>query len=185
MWNARKENKQLPSLGQWLSIRLLTRKQGWTESQRLMMRRASRYHGVRSTVVAVLVLVISVLVLMERQRVSDRLNAARANNLVERLEENEVIQVPQVIAEIEQHRQWVDPILREKLTLAPENSKQKLNLSLGLLDVDPGQAEYIFTRLLDVVPEAVPVLRDSLGISSSRGCGRPSKTRQRARSKPG
>jgi hypothetical protein len=49
VWNARPENRQLPSLPQWVSIRLLTRKKDWTPAQRRMMRRAGRYHAVRGT----------------------------------------------------------------------------------------------------------------------------------------
>ncbi len=45
VWNARPENRQLPSVLQWAGIRLLTRKKSWTEPQRKMMRSAARYHG--------------------------------------------------------------------------------------------------------------------------------------------
>src|SRR5438128_7890169 len=47
VWNARPENRQLPSLPQWLSVRWWTRKRNWTGPQRQMMRRAGRYHVVR------------------------------------------------------------------------------------------------------------------------------------------
>ena len=50
VWNARPENRQLPSLWQWLSIRWLTAKKQWTPPQRQMMRQAGRYHGVRGLV---------------------------------------------------------------------------------------------------------------------------------------
>ena len=39
VWNARPENRQLPSLLQWLQIRWLTQKKNWTPPQRKMMRR--------------------------------------------------------------------------------------------------------------------------------------------------
>src|SRR5439155_14629845 len=45
VWNARPENRQLPSLFQWFQIRWLTQKQNWTSPQRKMMRKATRYHG--------------------------------------------------------------------------------------------------------------------------------------------
>ena len=47
VWNARPENRQLPSLWQWFQIRWLTPKKNWTPPQRKMMRKASRYHAVR------------------------------------------------------------------------------------------------------------------------------------------
>src|SRR5262249_47590890 len=52
VWKARPENRQLPSLGQWLQIRWLTPKKGWTAPQRKMMGQAGRYHVLRGLVVA-------------------------------------------------------------------------------------------------------------------------------------
>ena len=47
LWNAHPENRQLPSLRQWLRIRKLTRRHRWTQAQRTMMRAAGRYHARR------------------------------------------------------------------------------------------------------------------------------------------
>ncbi len=46
MWSAHPERRQLPSLWEWLNIRLLTRPDLWTDSQRRMMRSAGRHHAV-------------------------------------------------------------------------------------------------------------------------------------------
>ena len=45
VWNAKPENRHLPSALGWANIRLLTKKQDWTEPQRRMMKRAGRVHG--------------------------------------------------------------------------------------------------------------------------------------------
>src|SRR5207244_5245968 len=58
VWNARPENRQLPSFPQWVSIQLLTQKENWTDPQRKVMRKATRYHGVRSVALAALLLVL-------------------------------------------------------------------------------------------------------------------------------
>ena len=47
LWNAKPENRHLPSALEWANIRLLTKKKDWTEPQRKMMKRAGRVHGVR------------------------------------------------------------------------------------------------------------------------------------------
>ena len=44
-WNAKPENRHLPSALEWANIRLLTKKKDWTEPQRKMMKRAGRVHG--------------------------------------------------------------------------------------------------------------------------------------------
>jgi formylglycine-generating enzyme required for sulfatase activity len=55
LWNARPEGRQLPSLWEWLTIRLLTRRDGWSRSQRRMMHVAARRHAtVVSTLAAML-----------------------------------------------------------------------------------------------------------------------------------
>src|SRR5262249_41642847 len=53
VWNARPENRQLPSLLPWLQIRWYTRRKHWTPPQRKMMGQASRYHALRALVVLV------------------------------------------------------------------------------------------------------------------------------------
>ncbi len=46
-WTAKPENRHLPSLTEWFSIRSLTDRAKWTPPQRTMMRRAERVHGLR------------------------------------------------------------------------------------------------------------------------------------------
>ena len=52
VWNARPENRQLPSLLQWFTIRWWTRKKNRTPPQKKMMAKAGRYHAVRGLAVA-------------------------------------------------------------------------------------------------------------------------------------
>ncbi len=44
LWNDRPERRQLPSLVEWISIRLMTRASQWTVPQRSVMRAALRHH---------------------------------------------------------------------------------------------------------------------------------------------
>ena len=53
-WNAKAENRHLPTLWEWLRIRTLTHRRNWTDPQRAMMQRASRFHRSRLTIAAVL-----------------------------------------------------------------------------------------------------------------------------------
>ena len=55
LWNAKPENRRLPTPWEWANIRLLTRKKDWTNPQRKMMRRAGRVHGLRTVGVAALI----------------------------------------------------------------------------------------------------------------------------------
>jgi hypothetical protein len=56
-WNAKPENRHLPSVLEWANIRLLTKNNDWTDPQRKMMKRAGRVYGVRGlTLATVLIL---------------------------------------------------------------------------------------------------------------------------------
>src|SRR5262249_61024831 len=51
VWNARPDNRQLPSLFQWVQIRCLTQRKTWTPPQRQMMGKAARHHAGRAAVI--------------------------------------------------------------------------------------------------------------------------------------
>ncbi len=57
MWNATGEWRQLPSLWEWMSIWLLTRHRLWTNSQRRMMRSATRYYAVTVGLLSTILLI--------------------------------------------------------------------------------------------------------------------------------
>ncbi len=59
IWDAKPENRYLPSVSEWASIRTLTRSVEWTDPQRRMMRRAGRVHGLRAMVLAAVIVVLS------------------------------------------------------------------------------------------------------------------------------
>jgi formylglycine-generating enzyme required for sulfatase activity len=162
VWNARPENRLLPSLWQWLRIRGLTAKKSWTPPQRKMMRKASRYHALRGAALGLLLAVAAVTGLAIRDRVVEQRNATHAAGLVQRVLDTQTAQVPGVVGEIARYRTWTDPLLREAYEKAGERSRQKLHASLALLPVDPGQTEYLYGRLLDGQPPEVIVIREAL-----------------------
>ena len=162
VWNARPENRQLPSLLQWFQIRWLTATKNWTPPQRKMMRQATRYHAVRGLVLTVLILAGSGIGLAIRNHVQEQNQADHAAGLVKQLLAAKIDKVPPIIREIEGYRLWADPLLREENDRAGVGSPQKLHASLALLPVDPGQTTYLYDRLLDAEPHEVPVIADAL-----------------------
>ncbi len=67
LWNSKQENRFLPSLVEFLSMRFMTRKSTWTSPQRAMMNAARRFLGIRWGSVLVVLLLVG---LMLRQTVS-------------------------------------------------------------------------------------------------------------------
>jgi serine/threonine protein kinase/formylglycine-generating enzyme required for sulfatase activity len=162
VWKNRPENRQLPSLLQWLQIKWLTAKKNWTPPQRKMMARAGRVHLVRGGLVALLVVAAIITGLFIQDRVIEQRNATHAAGLVHSLLSADTAQVPAVVSAMAEYRPWVDPLLQQEHAQAATNSQQKLHTSLALLSVDPGQVTYLHGRLLDAAPHEVPVIRDAL-----------------------
>jgi formylglycine-generating enzyme required for sulfatase activity len=157
VWNARPENRQLPSLWQWCSIRWLTRKKNWTPPQRKMMRQATRYQAMRGFVVAVLLALLG----WGGYEVHGRL---QAHALRGRLLDAKTDEVPTIVQEMAPYRRWLDPLLRDAYqeAEAKRDRGKQLHTSLALLPVDASQVKYLYIRLLDAEPHEVPVLRDAL-----------------------
>jgi serine/threonine protein kinase/formylglycine-generating enzyme required for sulfatase activity len=164
VWNARPENRQLPSLLQWLNIRWLTPRKDWTEPQKKMMRKAGRYHALRGSLLALLLATFTLVGLGIRERVVEQMNSNHAAALVNGLLGANLEEVSKFIKDLESHRPLVHPLLEEALAKAKreKDDQRELRASLALLHVDPDQREFLFNRLLDATPQEVPILRDAL-----------------------
>jgi serine/threonine protein kinase/formylglycine-generating enzyme required for sulfatase activity len=158
VWNARPENRQLPSLLQWLQIRWHTRKKRWTLPQKKMMQNASLYHALRGFVVAVGLALIG-------WGIYESHGSLKAHALRDRLLDANINEVPTIVEDMRPYRPWLDRLLHDAYAQAekdPDRRKQ-LHTSLALLPVDASQVEYLYPRLLDAEPHEVMVIRDALG----------------------
>jgi hypothetical protein len=157
VWNARPENRQLPSLLQWVQIRWLTPKKTWTSPQRKMMRLSRRYHVLRALVVAICLTLLG----WGAYECHGRL---QAHALRGRLLDANTIEVATIVQDLAPYRPWIDPLLCEAFAQAAQDSdrRKQLHASLALLPVDKAQVEYLYGRLLDAEPHEVPVIRDAL-----------------------
>jgi eukaryotic-like serine/threonine-protein kinase len=157
MWNARPENRHLPSALEWANIRLLTKKKDWTDPQRRMMKRAARVHGVRGLTLATAL----VLLVWGGYEVNGRV---RAQMLRDKVLASPLTDVPGVVVELKPFRRWIDPLLRQAYAEATgaETSQKQLNAALALLPVDDMQLPYLRDRLLRADAQDISVIRQSL-----------------------
>ena len=162
LWNAKPENRRLPSLLEWTNIRLLTKRRDWTEPQRKMMRRAGRVHGVRGLVALLLLVGVTFTGLTIRHSVIENNKATYATGLVQQLLRAEIAQVPEIVRAMLNYHRWTDPELKRIIGDAPDDSGQKLHASLALLPVDSSQLPFLEKHLLDATPAELPVIRDFL-----------------------
>ena len=161
-WNAKPENRHLPSALEWANIRLLTKKKDWTEPQRKMMKRAGRVHGVRGALTLALLTAAVLAGIAVRRQVIENQRATQAAGLVQRLLDADTPQVPDIVAAMRElpplGRSFAEGRTGERL----DDSRQKLHASLALLPVDASQVDYLFNRLIKATPSELPVLRDAL-----------------------
>jgi eukaryotic-like serine/threonine-protein kinase len=158
VWNARPENRQLPSLWQWASIRWLTQKRKWTSPQRKMMGKADRYHAAQGVIVGVLLALATITGLVVAGKVEEQRNATHAEGLVQKLLIADTPEVHGIVVQMPEYRQWVDQLLRREIENPNADSKQKLHLSLALLPIDETQVDYLYGRLLEAKPHEVLVI---------------------------
>jgi serine/threonine protein kinase/formylglycine-generating enzyme required for sulfatase activity len=157
IWNARPENRQLPSVLQWFSIRWFTRKNDWTLPQKRMMQKAGWYHSVRGFVLAVGLALVG-------WAAYESHGTLKAHAFRDRLLDANTSDVPTIVNEMAPYRRWINPLLREAYSQADahQEARKQLHASLALLPVDPQQKDYLYNRLLNAAPHEVPVLLDAL-----------------------
>ncbi len=167
LWQVKRENRHLPAGWEWLNIRLLTRKQGWTGPQREMMRKAGRHHALRGAALAALLAVAAFTGLAVRDRVAEENRRTKADGLVDALLSADLPQVPGLLEQIEPYRASVNGRLWRELEQAEDGSPRKVRAALALLPVDPGLRDGLCDRLLGAAPQDVAVLRDALALHAA------------------
>ncbi len=154
-WNAKPENRLLPSVLEWANIRLLAPRKNWTELERRMMNRAGRVHGQRTLGTVLLVALIS-------WATWEGYGRLRASALVQSLEQVATPEVPAIVKQLGGYRRWADGRLLAVLQNRKDQSREHLHASLALLPVDGTQVDYLFDRLTKATTNEFPVVRDSL-----------------------
>ncbi|SRR5579883_1238767 len=119
-------------------------------------------HALRAGIVAVVLALATFTGLTIRNRVEEKQKANHAAGLVQALVNADIAQVPAIVDQMKEYRQWTDPLLREESSEAADKSRQKLRTSLALLSVDASQVDYLKERLLDAALGEVAVIRDAL-----------------------
>ena len=164
-WNAKPENRHLPSLGEFCRIQLFTRKKNWNGPQQKMMGRATRVHGVRWGIAAAVLAIAGLTGMGIRNAVVEKQNATRAEGLVDGLLKADIAEVPSSVSRLKEYRTWADPLLKQAYEQAPSGSKSKLHAALALSALRPADqapADFLGEQLLIVTPQQFSVVRDFL-----------------------
>jgi eukaryotic-like serine/threonine-protein kinase len=167
VWNTRPENRQLPSVLQWASARLLTRKRNWTEPERKMMGKASHWHLARGSMLAASLVFAGLASYWAYCYV-------QAESLVARLVTAKEDKVLSIVDELRRYRGWARPKLH---TLAasepttPDGQRAQLHARLALVADDESQVAPCLEALLSAEMAYIGVIRDALKPHSAEVAG--------------
>lgn len=162
VWHARRENRQLPSLIQWIRIKRLIPRKNWSTSQTQMMASANRYHGWRLSLFVMFTMMMGATVVATQHRNNNEQRRKKANELVERLAVTEISRVPEVIREMEPYRESALPLLKERMSNATGGSSAKLHYALAMATDTREALNFLFDRMLHAEPSELSVIRDAL-----------------------
>ncbi len=177
LWNSKPENRYLPSLTEWISIRALTESKHWTEPQRALMSQAARVHGLRSgLLIGLLIALVFTGVgiskaVNERQeellaQKQEEQSQAEAKRLVEGLLAADTAQVSTSLTSLTEFRTWANPQLQHAFTESAADSSAKLHAGLALVaegqTADPQILKFLQERLLTVSPTQFAPVRQLL-----------------------
>jgi len=158
LWTAKPEGRRLPSLLEFIEIRLYAPSRTWNEEQRKTMAAAARHHALRGLAIMVVAVLVAIGA-WEFQR------WYKADEVHRRLLVAKIDAVPATIDELSHYRTWVDPWLRQDEKKAEQDDDKNLRLlaSLALLPSDESQVDYLFDRLIDnVAAGEADVIRQAL-----------------------
>ena len=164
LWKSRPESKQLPTLGEWARIRLLTKARHWSESSRALMDAADRYYLRRGGLSAVLLVLAMVGGWSIRRHVHGTSAQSQAEAIVKRLLVGEIDQVPTIVSELGPYLPLVRDQLREIRSRSTEAMEVRMRASLALVGDDPGEVPFLLSEVLSpsTRPDALLVIREFL-----------------------
>jgi eukaryotic-like serine/threonine-protein kinase len=162
VWNNQPEGRYLPSMTEWTNIRLLTRRQDWTEPERRMLRRTDRLMAIKTAAAAVVVAGLYLGALAINDRVIEVRNEVQAYGLVQQLVKADTPQVPAIVREMRHLRRWTDPALVRILEESAPGTRAKLHASISLLPAREDQIAYLHDCLEAADPATTAVLIDAL-----------------------
>ncbi len=147
-WNARQENRYLPSALEWAEIQILTDSRTRTPPENKMLRRAGLVHGVRAGIGCLALIVVVAAGFAVRSRAQDRILSAETDQVVKSLLRAETSEVPRIVADLTIRWQHAAPSLQKIFRESPADSRGKLHAGLALVSRDISVLPYLKRQLL-------------------------------------
>ena len=162
IWWVNQENKQLPTLWEWIQIRRFTAPTKWNVNEKAAMRTADRYHTTRALLATTFAIALILSGLGIKHWNDQRLIDRDAASLVSKIEAADFGKLADEFKNVPAMRAAVVSKLKEALGKTKPDSDEALKLSLALLPSDPTQLEYLVGRLQSAQASQVKLIVDQL-----------------------
>ncbi len=129
VWQSRQEDRQLPSLTEYLQIRRHVKAADWTEPQRLLMNRASRKHSLRTAVVAGIISIAVCAGLIGQEQVT----ASRAKDLAATIADRKTSELASGLDVLLSMKRHALPELQQLYERSKQSSEARLHLAIARL----------------------------------------------------
>jgi len=161
-WNAKPENRHLPSAWEYLAIVGLTSRRNWTEPQRRMMKKAACVRGVRCFVAFVLILALFAGIVVTRNHVEESRNRAKVSGLIEQLFVADMAAVPGIVASLKRDPELSIPLLADVADDPDRPDADRLRATFALADRPGDQASRLIEYALTSDLSALTAIRNRL-----------------------
>jgi hypothetical protein len=170
-WGANPENKQLPTLLEWLQIRRLTEPAKWIPNEKAVMRASTRYHLQRIAMGAAAAVLLSLGGWFAWQETSRRQEATRIEGLVNTLTSADPAQIPAIAKQLDAKAEIADGYLAPLVSgdaTTPAQQRAKLHARMASVARDPSLVEPLTEELLAGKVNYVLPLRELLRPSAAK-----------------
>jgi formylglycine-generating enzyme required for sulfatase activity len=160
LWNAKPENRRLPSLWEFMSFLRLTRKRNWPEPVRKMMR-CAHYRFAKSATTTLLLGMVTAWITYEWN------GSNKATSLIRALDTAATVEVPDIATEIARYDRWARPKLLRISNHPEANERHHIHANLVLLHLNVPlqfgpEIDVLFNQMLRAGPNELIVLRNAL-----------------------
>ena len=164
LWNNRPSNRLLPSLLEWIGLRLQTDRREWTRPQRQMMRAASRRLLRRASIVLFVILIGCFASAFFLRQADRRRRAYEAKVLVSKLGDVDIEDLPDVVAEMSAYREWVNPLLSSIVADESQSERKRIRAAIASLPATHEQVAWLTDELTNVKlsPREFLVIRNAI-----------------------
>jgi hypothetical protein len=155
LWHAKPQDRFLPSLAEFLTVRRHTRRQDWSRGQAQLMKRAQRVHLRQAAKLGLLLFATTAIGLYGY-------GSIRAKALVRNIVTAATPDVPALVAEVSPFHFWADAALRRMVADPQVAHKSVMHSRLALLPVDSSQAKPLTEAMLSAAPQDLRVIAEAL-----------------------